>query len=56
MKAMLMVCENPYPCAFDRGIIQAMAARFEPAAQVKHVDLGGCRKKAAESCSYLVSW
>jgi hypothetical protein len=51
-----MVCANPYPCAFDRGIIAAMAARFARLPEVLHDDSKPCRKQGGESCTYLVSW
>jgi hypothetical protein len=55
----VMRCPNPYPCDFDRGIIEAMARRFRPVdsarAVVEHMD-GPCRKHGGESCSYRVSW
>ncbi|MBN1588084.1 MAG: hypothetical protein JW888_01060 [Pirellulales bacterium] len=55
-----MVCNNPYPCDFDRGIIEAMAIRFKPSGclflQVKHDDTAPCRKKGADSCTYYVEW
>jgi hypothetical protein len=50
------VCENPYPCDFDRGIISAMASRFEPAAKTVHDNDAECRKKGGESCTYNVWW
>jgi hypothetical protein len=52
----LSVSHNPYPCAFDRGIITAMAQRFDTKAIVIHDDSKPCRKNGAETCSYLVSW
>jgi len=54
-----LVCNNPYPCDFDRGIITAMAKRFAPSAvkvRVTHDDSKPCRKQGAESCTYTVSW
>jgi hypothetical protein len=55
-----IVCHNPYPCAFDRGIIDAMAQRFKPAdsklVTVEHDDACPCRKKGADSCTYTVAW
>lgn len=55
-----LVCANPYPCDFDRGIIEAMATKFKPANTsvviVKHDDTQPCRKKGDDSCTYLVSW
>jgi len=56
----VMVCNNPYPCDFDRGIIEAMANRFrpDPAGRVRvvHDDTQPCRKEGGESCTYLLSW
>jgi len=55
-----MVCSNPYPCDFDRGIIVAMAKKFRPAdaliIKVRHDDLAPCRKKGADSCTYIIEW
>jgi hypothetical protein len=53
-----MVCENPYPCEFDLGIIQAAANKFKPegAAVVVEHEAGSCRKDGAEACAYHVSW
>lgn len=48
--------ENPYPCDFDRGIIAALANRFEPGAKTVHDPDAPCRKKGAESCTYVVWW
>ena len=48
-------CPNPYPCAFDKGIIQAMARRFAPNAIVEH-DNGDCRNKSNETCNYTIKW
>jgi hypothetical protein len=53
-----LVCANPYPCDFDRGIVDAMAKRFKPAdsARVVVQHEGPCRAKGAEKCVYLVTW
>ena len=50
------VCENPYPCDFDRGIVSAMATRFEPLARTAHDNEAPCRKNGADSCTYVVWW
>ena len=50
------VCENPYPCDFDRGILTAIAGRFERASRVTHDDRAPCRKTGADSCTYHVVW
>ncbi|MBZ5589171.1 MAG: hypothetical protein LAO05_11470 [Acidobacteriia bacterium] len=56
-KAMIVSrCRNPYPCDFDRGILTAMARRFEKAALVTHVDAEPCRERGGESCTYHVGW
>ncbi len=52
-----IVCDNPYPCDFDAGIIEATAKKFAPKGTpifVTHTDLMGCRKKGSESCTYVV--
>jgi len=54
-----VICNNPYPCAFDHGIIKATARRFAPkdkAPIVTHDDSRPCRQKGGDSCTYLVSW
>ena len=54
-----MICETPYPCAFDLGILEAAAKKFAPAdalVRVTHDDRQPCRNKGGESCTYLVSW
>jgi len=58
-KKATLVCDNPYPCDFDRGIIVAMARRFSPRgviAKVVHDDTKPCRRKGDASCTYHVSW
>jgi hypothetical protein len=52
----LSICQNPYPCDFDSGIITAMARRFAPDASVEHVESETCRKTGADKCTYLVTW
>jgi hypothetical protein len=51
-----LICENPYPCDLDRGIVEAMARRFEPAAMVFHDTKSLCRKAGGESCTFHVEW
>jgi hypothetical protein len=54
-----MVCDNPYPCNFDHGIIEALCERFRPKdsvwVRVEHAPLG-CRHKGGSDCTYLISW
>lgn len=49
-------CNNPYPDSFDMGIITCMARKFMPKATVSHDDSKPCRKKGANSCTYIISW
>jgi len=53
-----MECRNPYPCDFDRGIIEAMTRRFLPAGSMPKVTHapGSCRSKQGESCTFEISW
>lgn len=54
-----MVCDNPYPTEFDRGIIEAMAKRFAPSGSNVRVVLDAnkpSRKSGADSCTYIISW
>jgi hypothetical protein len=60
-KSVKMVCDNPYPCDFDRGIITAFCNRFLPKgstikAIVTHDNSQPCRKNGANSCTYLITW
>lgn len=59
-KKLQMVCDNPYPCEFDKGIITAVARQFRPAGvlqvNVAHDDTKPCREKGANSCTYVISW
>jgi hypothetical protein len=53
-----MECRNPYPCAFDGGLVEAVVKRFMPAGSrpsVKH-DSSACRSKQGDSCVFLISW
>lgn len=49
-------CENPYPCAFDHGLLTAMAQRYQLNARVTHEDTGSCRKWRGDRCTYVISW
>ncbi|WP_223754257.1 hypothetical protein [Myxococcus sp. RHSTA-1-4] len=52
----VMVCDNPYPCRFDMGLIKGMAQRFQPQATLTHDAHQGCRHKGAASCTYVITW
>ena len=59
-RLIVMPCGNPYPCDFDRGIIEAMTRKFKPAdslfVRVTHDDTQPCRKQGADACTYRVEW
>jgi hypothetical protein len=55
-KKIISVCENPYPCAFDMGILSAMAERFEPSARLEHDETRPCRKRKGRNCTYSITW
>ena len=54
-----IVCNTPYPCDFDRGLIEAVALRFRPQgswnATVRHEE-AACSKRGGDSCTYVVQW
>lgn len=50
---------NPYPCDFDRGLLDALTRRFEPAnpyLDIIHHDNAPCKKAGADSCTYTIFW
>lgn len=52
----VVVCEDPYTCDFERGIISGLANRFDASAKTAHDNDAPCRKKGADSCTYVVWW
>ncbi|MEM1178085.1 MAG: hypothetical protein AAGM22_07070 [Acidobacteriota bacterium] len=53
-----MVCTTPYPSDFDRGVITALAERFEPVSlvDVRLDESSEARTDGGLSCTYLISW
>ena len=51
-----MVCDNPYPCAFDIGILDTISKRFAPTAVVTHEEPELCRHTGGDRCRYHVRW
>lgn len=53
-----MMCRNPYPCPFDRGIIRTVARRYAPVEGFVFVEETGdeCRRHGGDSCTYTVHW
>jgi hypothetical protein len=54
-----MWCDNPYPCEFDQGIMEALYDRFPPKGslrlRIEH-DPAGCRAKGSHACTYHLKW
>ena len=55
-KRVMVVSNTPYPCDFERGIVGGFASRFDPNARTVHDSSSPCRKKGAESCTYVTWW
>jgi len=59
-KTAVMVCRNPYPSEFDRGIITAIVRKFKPAGSFKSDVIldttKETRSKGAESCTFKIFW
>lgn len=51
-----LVCDNPYPCAFDHGLIASTCKLISATANVSHDETGPCRHKGGERCTYVVEW
>jgi len=56
----VIISNNPYPCEFDRGIIEGICHKFKTKNTaffvVEHDDKQPCRRNGAYSCTYFVSW
>lgn len=56
-----VVCENPYPCSFDRGIIEGTLRAFGyefsyPPMAFIHETSDHCRAEGGDRCEYRVTW
>lgn len=56
VQKIVSVCENPYPCDFDRGILASMAQRFAKTPYLAHDANAPCRKTGGKSCTYTIEW
>lgn len=55
----VMVCDNPYPSEFDRGIITQVVRKFKPKGSREDVVLDKSKESrlnGAETCTYNISW
>ena len=59
-KVASMICNNPYPSEFNRGIITAMLRGFKPKGSIYYnVNLDSKNQSindGVESCSYSITW
>ncbi|NOK05842.1 MULTISPECIES: hypothetical protein [Myxococcus] len=54
-----MVCDNPYPCDLDLGLIEAIGDRFRPKdslwVRIEH-EAKSCRRRGDSACTYSINW
>jgi hypothetical protein len=54
-----MLCDNPYPCDLDLGLIESICDRFRPKdalwVRIEH-DPKACRRRGDASCTYNIAW
>lgn len=51
-----MVCENPYPCELDQGLLKGVAHEFtDSVVEVEEVG-DECRAEGGQRCEYRVRW
>ena len=51
-----VTCDNPYPCAFDTGILKGVVEEFgDSRARVNEIG-ASCREEGSENCLYEVTW
>ncbi|MCY1074454.1 hypothetical protein [Archangium lansingense] len=55
-RKIICLCETPHPCAFDHGVLTAMAQRYEVHARVVHDEKQPCRKRRGDRCTYVITW
>jgi hypothetical protein len=53
-----IVCHNPYPCPFDRGLIRGVAQQSASVDAFVFIEETGttCRRDGAATCQYTVHW
>lgn len=56
---MRLVCDNPYPCDMDLGILEGFADKFRPKDSVRvriEHDPRTCRNRGDTACTYDITW
>jgi hypothetical protein len=57
-RSVRMSCDNPYPCLFDEGLLEALSERFRPPdgwVRIEHVPQS-CRERGDSTCTYNITW
>lgn len=52
-----IICENPYPCDFDKGVIKGTVEKFllpNQKAEYYKDSKSGCRKKSSSKCTFHI--
>ncbi|WP_049922331.1 4-vinyl reductase [Halopiger djelfimassiliensis] len=52
----VMICENPYPCEFDKGLIKGVAKKFANNPVTVEEVGDQCRSDGDQHCEYHVEW
>lgn len=58
-REMKVICDNPYPCQFDRGIVLSAAEKFKAAGTIVTLvedAADGCRAHGGKACTFVVRW
>jgi hypothetical protein len=55
-RRIVMLCDNPYPSDLDRGLITALARKFEGGAEVELDPSKPTRLNGGDSCTFIVSF
>jgi hypothetical protein len=50
-----LVCDNPYPCPFDEGLIEGVAFEFATGTAIINEVGDECREESGERCTYEVN-
>lgn len=60
LRSGFVICQTPYPCDFERGLLSALATRFascESLVDLQHeAPPGQCKKHGHTSCDYHLRW
>jgi hypothetical protein len=55
-RRIVAVCDAPYPCAFDRGILVGVSSRFEPHATRRARSKAPCRSQGQDRRTFIITW